>query len=190
MLDATTAPTKPAAHPSVAELFFSFLRISILGFGGVLAWARRLIVEEKHWLSPEEFNELFAFCQFMPGANIVNLSLILGHRLRGWPGAIAANLGLLAPAVALMIVLGALYNRFGSVPQLEHVLVGLGAATAGLFIATALKMAKPLAKVALGPPHVICLATIVALGWFRVPLIWVLVVLIPLSIAWAWRTVR
>ena len=186
---AAESPVEPD-RPSIAEIFLGFFRISISGFGGVLLWSRRLIVDEKRWLTAEQFNELFALCQFMPGPNVVSLSLILGHRLRGWPGAFAAIIGLLSPSVALMIALGALYQRFGTVPQLEKALGGLGAATAGLFIATALQMARPLAKLRLGPTHAICAATVLAVGVMRLPLPWVLVCLVPLSIGLSFRGLR
>jgi chromate transporter len=184
------SPAAAAEPPSLAALFAGFFKISIMGFGGVLMWSRRLIVEEKQWLTPEGFNELFAFCQFMPGANVISLSIILGHRLRGWPGAVATFCGLLTPSVALMITLGALYQRFGAMPQLANLLQGLAAATAGLFIAVALKMASPLAKLKPGAPHLICAVTVIAIGILRLPLPWVLLCLVPLSIVWTWRGLR
>src|SRR3954447_24026663 len=89
--------------PSVSELFFGFFKVTISGFGGVLAWARREFVQVRHWMTQDEFNELFALCQFLPGPNIVNFSIIYGARLHGFAGAAAGLTGLLVPPVILMI---------------------------------------------------------------------------------------
>src|SRR3954471_15412294 len=87
----------PAAAPGVLELFMVFAKISLAGFGGVLIWTRRAIVEQHRWMSAEEFNETFALCHFLPGPNVVNLSLVFGSRFRGLAGGLAAFAGLLGP---------------------------------------------------------------------------------------------
>jgi len=81
---------EPAPRPNIAELFTAFAAISLSGFGGVLAWARRIMVEKRRWLTAEQFNEAFALCAFLPGGNMVNFSVIFGSRLRGPLGALAA----------------------------------------------------------------------------------------------------
>src|ERR1700751_3965208 len=105
-----------ARRPSLWELFSSFVIVSIFGFGGTMAWARRMAVDERKWMTPAEFNEVFALCQFLPGPNIANLAVAFGARVRGVPGAFAAVTGLCGPSLVLMIVLGALYARFGELP--------------------------------------------------------------------------
>src|SRR6516164_10785802 len=101
------AATQPP--PGVIALFFAFAKMSLAGFGGVLYWARRAIVEQYRWLSADEFNETYALCHFLPGPNIVNLSMVFGSRLRGIPGGIAAFCGLLGPPMAVVMILAALY---------------------------------------------------------------------------------
>ncbi|MGB7252353.1 MAG: chromate transporter, partial [Xanthobacteraceae bacterium] len=76
------APAAQRQPPSVLELFIAFATISLSGFGGVLAWSRRMMVEERQWLTPEQFNETYAVCSFLPGGNILNFSVILGARFR------------------------------------------------------------------------------------------------------------
>ena len=98
MTEHILAPPPAIVVPTTTDLFLGFFKIAISGFGGVLAWARRIIVQERHWMTAEEFNELFALCQFLPGPNIVNFSLIYGSRMRGAAGAAAAVLGLDGPA--------------------------------------------------------------------------------------------
>ncbi len=173
--------------PTVPDLFFGFAKIAISGFGGVLPWARRTIVQQRHWMSAEEFNDLFALCQFLPGPNIVNFSLIYGARVRGVAGAAAAVLGLMGPPTALMIVLGMLYSRYGALPQARGALIGLAAAAAGLLISTAVSMAEALPRRGVGAV-LIAAAALTGVGLLQWPLFAVLVVLVPLSIARAWRT--
>ena len=59
---------------SLAALFAGFFRIGMIGFGGVLPWARRMLVEQRKWLTAQEFTDLLALCQFLPGPNVVNLA--------------------------------------------------------------------------------------------------------------------
>src|ERR1700754_3876762 len=103
----------PPAPPSLIALFFAFAKMSLAGFGGVLVFARRGIVEQHRWMTAEEFNETFALCHFLPGPNIVNFSMVFGARLRGIVGGLAAFAGLLMPPMLIMTALAALYAHFG-----------------------------------------------------------------------------
>src|SRR5476651_259733 len=121
---AVPAPDIPAP-PSVSALFVAFARMSVAGFGGVLPFARRGIVEQHRWMTADEFNETFALCHFLPGPNIVNFTMVFGSRLRGIPGGIAAFAGLLGPPVVIMTILAALYQRFGEIDALRRILAGV-----------------------------------------------------------------
>jgi chromate transporter len=186
MTEHVLAPPPALIVPTVSDLFLGFFKIAVSGFGGVLAWARRVIVQERRWMTAEEFNELFALCQFLPGPNIVNFSMIYGSRIRGAPGAAAALLGLLGPPTVLMIVLGTLYSRYGALPQARGALSGLAAAAAGLLISTAVSMAEPLPRKGIAPVA-IAGAALIGVGVLQWPLLAVLVVLVPVAIAMAWR---
>src|ERR1700710_2510173 len=95
---AVLAPENPPpAPPSLIALFFAFAKMSLAGFGGVLVFARRGIVEQHRWMTAEEFNETFALCHFLPGPNIVNLTVVFGSQFRGIAGGLAAFTGLLGP---------------------------------------------------------------------------------------------
>jgi chromate transporter len=193
MNDATPEPraTEPVAaaappRPSLSELFIAYALISLYGFGGVLAWSRRMMVEERRWLTPEQFNEAYALCSFLPGPNIVNFSVIFGSRVRGPLGGVTALVGLLGPPMLLIIVIGALYSHYGDLPALRRALIGVTAAAAGLIMSTVAKMALPLFRNrALGGP-IIALATFGAIGIAQWPLPIVLVVVLPISLALAW----
>ena len=127
-------PRRAAARtsPAAAELFLAFATISICGFGGVLPWARRIDRRRKRWMTPEEFNEAFALCQFLPGANVVNISVVFGSRMRGAAGRAGRAARAARSAVVLVIVAGILYRHYGALPDLRGMLAGLAAAAAGL----------------------------------------------------------
>jgi chromate transporter len=180
-------PFPPGRHvPTPRELFLGFAKIAVCGFGGVLAWSRRVIVQERGWMSPEEFNEQLALCQVLPGPNIVNFSVMFGSRAAGLAGSLAALFGLLGPPVILMILAGILYRRYGELAELRGVLSGLAAAAAGLLIATSLQMIRPMVKDRLTAGHIVAVVTFAAAGVLRLPLLWVMAVVIPISIAFAW----
>lgn len=182
-----TAPDleTPTARPSVIALFTGFLALGLMGFGGVLPLTRRMVVEERRWLTAPEFTELLGLCQFLPGGNVINLSVAVGLEFAGIAGAFAALLGLLAPPTAIVIALGAVYARYQSDPALQHLFAGLAAAAAGLMIATAAKMARPLLKKPL--PLLIAAACFGAIAILRLPLLWTMLVLAALSILLRWR---
>jgi chromate transporter len=184
-----SADLPPVPPPSIAELFAAFFSMALHGFGGVLPWARRAIVEEKRWMTAQEFNEAFAVSQFLPGANIVNLAVVFGGRLHGAAGAAVALSGLLIPPVAIVLTLGVLYARYGDADALQRVLAGVAAAAAGLILAIVVKMLQPLLREGMAAMLVAAVA-FVAVGVMRFPLPWVLVVLAPVSIALAWWTRR
>jgi len=175
------APPKP----TLAELFVAFAKVSLSGFGGVLAWARLMMVDTRRWLTPEQFNEVYAVCVMLPGANIVNFSIVFGSRVRGPLGGLTALAGLLLPPVVLVIVCGALYARFGHLPALRHMLTGVAAAAAGLIAATVAKMARPLFNNRSPAAPLAALAAFVAIGVMQWSLPLVLVILVPLSIVLA-----
>ena len=171
--------------PRLSEIFVGFAKISLSGFGGVLAWSRRMLVDEKRWLSPTEFNELYALCQVLPGPNVINLSVMFGARVHGVRGAVTACLGLITPALALVLVLGALYGRYGELPRLRGLLAALAAAAAGLIIATSARMAGPLLRTPVKPAHIIAVGAFATIGVLHLSLPAVLAALIPLSVGLA-----
>lgn len=178
----TTVDLK-AEPPGLFELFLAFAKMSLAGFGGVLVWARRAIVDQKKWMTPDEFNEAFALCHFLPGPNIVNLSVVFGARFRGVPGAIAAFLGLVGPPVVIVTVLAAIYARYGEIPALQRTLAGVSCAAVGLFLAVIFRMMVPLLKRRDPVALALLVAVFIAIGLLRLPLPTVLFTAIPLSIA-------
>lgn len=178
------SPSPEPVSPPIAEMFLAFFGISLMGFGGVIPWARWMVVERRAWLTPAEFNEVMALSQMLPGGNIVNMAVILGHRYHGMAGAIAGTMGLIAGPFGIVIALASLYQRFQDLPGLEGVLEGVSAAAIGLIIAMAVKMTMALrgewVALAFGA------AAFIGVGVLRLPLIGTLAVLAPLSIGYCW----
>ena len=173
----------PPSQPGLLELFVAFAKMSLAGFGGVLVWARRGIVDQHRWMTAEEFNETFALCHFLPGPNIVNLSVVFGSRFRGVAGGLAAFAGLVGPPMVIATVLAAVYARYGEIDALRRVLAGVACAAVGLLLAVVFKMMMPLIKKRDVVGLLIMVATFIAIGLFRLPLQAVLLVGIPLSLA-------
>lgn len=181
-----TAPSKLPSPPGLLALFLAFAGISVVAFGGALPWSRRLIVERKHWMTAEEFNEAFSFSQFLPGANMINFSVVFGTRFGGAGGAAVALLGLLGPPLVIVCGVAALYARYGDLDVIGRILTGVAAAAAGLLIAMTAKMAMPLFRRGEYVAPIVAAIVFVLVGPMHLPLQWVLIVMAPLSIAIAW----
>jgi chromate transporter len=148
-MDASGGPGENAG--SIEELgplqiFLAFSQMALSGFGGVMPFAYRYLVETRAWVSAEEFAQMFAFGQILPGPTICNVSVMVGWRKAGVAGALAALAGIVTGPIVIVILLGAAYQRFGSVPAVRAALSGMAAVAAGLILATAVKMAIALFK--------------------------------------------
>jgi chromate transporter len=181
---AVPAPDFPTSMPpSLIALFLAFAKMSLAGFGGVLVFARRAIVDQHRWMTADQFNETFALCHFLPGPNIVNLSVVFGSRFRGILGGVAAFAGLVGPPVVVVTMLAALYARFGEVEALRRILSGVSCATVGLLLSVVFRMLMPLIRKRDLAGLAVLAAVFVAIGVLRLPLPAVLLVAIPFSIA-------
>ena len=180
------APSRPS---SCTDLFWSFTWLALQGFGGVLAVVQRELVEKKRWMTPEQFVEDWAVAQILPGPNVVNLSLMIGARYFGLPGALAALAGMLAAPLVIVLLLAALYGQVAELPAAQGALRGMGAVAAGLITATGIKLIAALDKNALGLGVCIGLAalTFVAIALLRWPLVWVLLGIGGGACLWAYR---
>ena len=180
-----TSPQRPA---SVRALFWAFTWLALQGFGGVLAVVQREMVEKRKWLTQEEFVEDWAVAQIMPGANVVNLSLIVGDRYFGWRGALAALSGMLALPLVVVLALTISLSGVADLPLVQGALRGMGAVSAGLIAGTGFKLMAALRTNAMGRAvcAVLALLTFIAIGFLRIPLVWVLLGLGLPGMAWAY----
>jgi chromate transporter len=171
-----------------AMLFLGFLKIGLLGFGGVMPWARRVLVDERSWLTDREFTELIGVCQVLPGPNVVNLSVILGARWHGPVGALLALTGILFVPVIAVLAIAAFYASIAQHQVARNAIAGASAAAAGLIVGTAVRMTLGTRL----PPRgwAIGAAVFVAVVVLQAPLLWVLALAVPLSIALEWRARR
>ena len=175
MADSTGPGQEELNRPaSLRDLFFSMTFLALQGVGGVLAGVQRELVEKKRWITREEFIEEWAVAQIMPGPNVINLSLMIGHRYFGLRGAVTAVAGMLTFPLCVILLLAVLYSQFGAHAQVANALRGMGAVAAGLITATGLKLASALRRHPLGFPLAIAfsIATFIGIALLRLPLAW------------------
>jgi len=186
----TTQRTRAAIEgpTSPFQLFLAFNRLALRGFGGVLPWAQRTLVDEERWLSNHEFVELLALAQVLPGPNIGNLALMVGDRFFGLRGAMMAFAGMFAAPLAIVLTLAILYSGFSDLPQVTAALRGMGAVSAGLIAAMAVKVLQARPPDRIG--WALLAATFLMVGLLRWPLVWVMLGLGSLSVLLAWRRGR
>ena len=174
----SAAPDAPS--PGLSSLFFGFVAIGLVGFGGVMPWLRRMMVDQRRWVTGAEFGDMLALCQFLPGPNVVNMSVALGARFHGATGSLACVLGLLAAPIAIVIALGGVYEQFGHVPVVARGFAGLAAAASSLVVAMAVKIAAPLQHHVAGAA--VALVAFAAVALLRLPLLPTMLVIAPASI--------
>jgi chromate transporter len=179
----------PRSPASPGEIFRVCTRLALQGFGGVLPIAQRELVERERWLTREQFLELLAVAQVLPGPNVVNLSLMFGDRAFGWRGGLAALGGMLLLPLAVVLVLTVGYTRYASHPVVAGALRGMGAAAAGLIFSTGVKLLPALRRNVLGQAAAFAFVALMFVGiaLAGVPLIWMLAVLGIVAYALAWR---
>ncbi len=167
------------------QLFIGFSKIGMSGFGGVLPWARRTIVEQEKWLSSEEFSAMLGICQIVPGPNIVNLAVCVGSKFARVPGAFAAVLGLMLGPSAIVILLGLLYEHYSYLPAVQGMLRGISAVGIGLIAGTGFKMMR--SELSYPPMLLVIAITVIAAGYFHLGLGLVVLIASPLAIYLAWK---
>ena len=166
-------------------LFLAFSRISLSSFGGAIFWARRELIERQRWLTDREFVEVFTLGQLLPGPNVLNLTVMVGHRFAGWTGALAAVAGFLGWPCLVVIGMGILYQHYGALPQVQQMLTGMSSVAAGLLLATVIKLATVLPRT--WWPWLFGALAFMGVGIMRWPLLWVMGALGPLAVFAAWK---
>jgi chromate transporter len=185
--------SRPLARPaSLTELFIAFTALALQGFGGVLAIAQRVLCEDRRWLTREEFVEILAVGQVLPGPNVVNVSLMIGDRFFGWRGALVALAGMLSVPTVLVLALAAVYMEFAQSPVVAGALKGMGAVAAGMIVGTALKLTPVLRTNPMGRTACLLIgaAGFACIALLRWPLLLVLPVLGVLACVFAWSRLR
>ncbi|AXS80743.1 chromate transporter [Dechloromonas sp. HYN0024] len=154
------------SRPDLRALFLGFSSVGLSGFGGVLPFARRMLVDERQWMTAEQFNAQLGLCQFLPGPNVINLAVVVGKRYCGLPGAIVAPVGLLAGPFIIVLLLALLYDHFGSLVAVQSMLRGIAAVGCGLLFGMAWRMGAAIKdKPYFLPFTVLTVAAIAGLRW-------------------------
>ncbi len=182
MLAADALPAPPLRAPSLAEFAAVMARISLTSFGGGLsAWLLRVVVRERRWMTEAEFLSGLSLCQVIPGVNVVNLAIWLGYRLHGGQGAVVGALAMIVPAGIVLIGFAAVFGDLSRYAGLRVALDGVAAAAIGMGASLGVRTIQRngLALLPLG----MAATTFVSVGVLRLPLIPVVLVLAPVSIA-------
>ena len=181
-------PAPPPTPPPISAqmLFCAFARIALSGFGSVLFWTHRELVERQRWLSAHEYVDLLALGQLLPGATGLNLTVMVGYRLAGWTGAAAAVAGFMGGPCLIAIALGVLYQRYDALPLVHQTITGMAAVAAGLFLASAVKIATVLPRQ--WRPWLVAGLAFLGVGVVRWPLLGVVGILAPCAILAAWKS--
>jgi chromate transporter len=180
--------TKGPCRITRTELFLAFLSMGTSGFGGVLPWARRVLVERRAWMTPADFNELLSLGQILPGPNIVNLAVVFGVRCHGVTGGLLALTGLILMPLAIVFGLILLYDAFGELTLVQNAFRGISPAAAGLVVAMAIQMAQ--SGFDRWSAAIIAGLVLVGMTVLQLPLAWVIFSAVPLSILWTWAAGR
>jgi chromate transporter len=171
---------------SLADLFWTFTGLALRGFGGVLPVAQAALVEEKRWLSVAQFRELLAFGQVLPGPNVCNLSLMIGHQFFGLRGALVALAGMMTLPAVIVLVLATVYAQAHELIWVRAAMDGMAAVAAGLMVGTAIKLGKGLTW-GWWAASVLAFVPVALLRW---PVVAVLLCLLPIFLGAAWRVVK
>ena len=181
----------PAVRPGVglSQLLATFVRLGTMTFGGgVQSWIHREVVERLRWIDNKSFLSGLTVAQILPGANPVNIALYVGLQLRGGVGAAVAVFGMVIPAFCTTLILGALYRGYGHLAVVHFVLAGMAAAGVGATLTMGIKVARRLPRNLV--TALIAMAVFVFVGVLRWPMIPVVAVMVPLSIALAFAAER
>jgi chromate transporter len=169
MPEQTAYDTPP---PTLSGLFFIFSRIGLTSFGGGLSgWLLREFVQDRNWISEEDFLNGLAISQALPGINVKNMAIWIGHRLLGWRGALLAVTGIIVPPAIVIIVIGTLFSHLLQFPLAHVLLAGAAAAATGLSLSMGVTTARRVPRKVL--PLLFLAGTFVAVGILRLPLVWV-----------------
>src|SRR5262245_22057032 len=179
-------PASPAAPVSLFALYKLFFVVGIFSFGGGLtAWFHREIVLVRGWMTDEEFFSGYSLAQVLPGVNSTNMAVYIGQRVRGALGSATALTGLLTGPFFVVIAAALTYNQLAELPGFTAAMAGIATTAVGMIFRLGMTSAQ--ASLRHLSSVIVLIATFVAIGIMQWPLLPVLAVLVPLSIAVSWR---
>jgi chromate transporter len=188
--DALPSPSEQPRSPT--ELFIAFSSLSLSGFGGVMPFAYRALVERRQWLTGPEFAALVGVAQVLPGPTICNMAVMVGMKKGGRLGGATSLLGMVLGPMIIVLLVGILYQYLGGAAPVQAALHGMSAVAAGLIFATAVKMGRTVFVEARSSWSrrlimlVWCVLAFVGVGLMQWPLALVVAVLAPLAVGYEW----
>jgi chromate transporter len=182
-LETSSSTAKPATLFAVYRLFF---QVGLLSFGGgVTAWFHREVVLVRKWMTDDDFFSGYALAQVLPGVNSTNMAVYIGQHVRGAIGSVVALTGLLTGPLIVVIIAAIAYHRLLELPGFSAAMSGIATAAVGMIFQLGFRSARDSLRHL--PSLLIFIATFVSVGLLRWPLVWVALVLVPLSIAASWQ---
>jgi chromate transporter len=172
-------------HVSLLALYNTFFWVGIFSFGGgVSSWLHREVVDIRGWMTDNQFFSGYSLTHILPGVNSSNLAVYIGQHLRGAAGAVVALLALLTGPFIVVIAVALAYRYLLQVPGFQAVIAGIAAAAIGMLVRLAFIAAR---KATTGvAPTLVLLAVFISVGFLRWPLVPVVLVMAPISVALAW----
>jgi len=178
-------PPKVTPHVPLLQLYRTFFWVGLFSFGGgVSAWLHREVVNIRGWMTDDQFFSGYSLTHVLPGVNSSNLAVYIGQHLRGAPGAVVALLALLSGPFVVVIGAALAYQYLLQVPGFQAAVAGIAAAAIGMLVRLGYLAARKAATGVLSA--LIMLAIFVAIGFLRWPLVPVVLVMAPISIAVSW----
>jgi chromate transporter len=180
-----TANEQVRGQAALSAIFKTFFTAGAISFGGgVVAYLREYLVHKQKWLDDDNFLDALELSETLPGLNSVNMSVIVGDRLRGVAGAATAVAGLLLPGMVVMMTLGVLWSEQRHNPFLRALLIGVAASAVGLLTTVTLQLGhRQFARLA---DLVFIGATFFAVSLLKISLVIVLLTLGPIAV-WYYR---
>jgi chromate transporter len=178
-------PDALAPPPGLGALFLGMLQVALSSFGGGLsAWSQRIVVEQRRWMTNEQFLTGLTVARLFPGPNQINMAVYIGAEFRGLQGALVAMSGMLLLPFSLLLGLGVVYFELHELPAVDRVLAGVVAAAAGMALSMGFKILDQYWKdpVALG----LAFSVFLSLSLFQARLVPVVLITGPLAMAWYW----
>jgi chromate transporter len=161
-------------QPKLRDFLLYFLRLGALGFGGPIALAGHMqkdLVEERKWVSNQDYVEGLAFSQLSPGPLAAQLAMYLGWVRAGTLGATLTGTVFVLPSFLMVVVLAALYVHYGQLPWIQGVFYGIGAAVIAIIVRSAYKLVRSTLKTD-WLLWVLFIALAVTTAWTKSEIVW------------------
>ena len=151
------------------QLLWVFVKIGVLGFGGgyaMLSMVEKEVVDKRKWIPSDDFWDMIAIVQSLPGVFAVNTALYVGHRIAGRKGSAAAMLGAIIPSIVIILLLATIFKEYRDLPVVERIFKGIRPCVVALILAPSLRMIKS-AKIT-WKTIIIPIATVFLIWWCKV----------------------